>query len=160
MFQEQKKPQEDITWKQVSNASTFGSYLGSYISGSSAETDQIDPLKMEHGIPEFNSGKRKIIWKLLNVKGQSTKTLEVSLTYKKGIIIDELQFKKLGPFNVDFDIPNHTASTIKITRLDIQVTEDQMFSPWSEDASKEEVKGEPGKWVRHKTFSGSYVCRI
>jgi hypothetical protein len=48
---------------------------------------------MENGIAEFNAGKRKIIWKLKNVKGQMTKTLDVSLTYNAGERIDELQFK-------------------------------------------------------------------
>jgi len=93
-----------------------------------------------------------------------TKTLDVSLTYEAGVTIDELQFKQLGPFNVDFDIPNHTASTVKITKMDIKVSNDFLFTPnWStlgQDPSKEDHKGEPGKWLRHKTFSGSYVCRI
>lgn len=82
---------------------------------------------MENGIAEFNAGKRKIIWKLKNVKGQMTKTLDVSLTYNAGERIDELQFKQLGPFNVEFDIPNHTASTIKITKMDIKVSNDYLF---------------------------------
>jgi hypothetical protein len=58
-----------------------------------------------------------------------TKNLDVSLTYNQGIIIDELQFKKLGPFSVDFDIPNHTASTIKVTKMDIKVSDDYLFAP-------------------------------
>ena len=58
-----------------------------------------------------------------------TKTLDVSLTYEGGVVIDELQFKQLGPFNVDFDIPNHTASTVKITKMDIKVTNDYLFTP-------------------------------
>jgi hypothetical protein len=44
-------------------------------------------------VPEFNAGKRKIIWRLKNVKGQMTKTLDVSLTYADGVVIDDLQFK-------------------------------------------------------------------
>ena len=64
---------------------------------------------MENGVAEFNVGKRKIIWKLKNVKGQMTKTLDLSLTYSYGSIVNELQYKQVGPFNVDFDIPNHTA---------------------------------------------------
>ena len=58
-----------------------------------------------------------------------TKTLEASLTYAPGVNIDELQFKQLGPFNVDFDIPNHTASSIKITKMDIKVSNDYLFTP-------------------------------
>ena len=50
----------------------------------------IDPLQLENGLAEYNNGKRKIIWKLKNVKGQMTKTLDCSLTYFKGLVIDEL----------------------------------------------------------------------
>lgn len=120
---------------------------------------------MENGIPEYNAGKRKIIWRLKNVKGQMTKNLDLSLTYKAGVVIDDLQFKQMGPFNVEFDIPNHTASTVKITKMDIKVSNDFLFTPsWQslggQDPNSEEQKGEPGKWLRHKTFSGSYICRI
>lgn len=58
-----------------------------------------------------------------------TKTLDVSLTYVQGVEIDELQFKQLGPFNVDFDIPNHTASQVKITKMDIKISNDYLFTP-------------------------------
>jgi len=48
--------------------------------------------------------------------------------------------------------------------MDIKVSNDFLFTPnWStmgQDPNSEELKGEPGKWLRHKTFSGSYVCRI
>ena len=33
------------------------------------QAPQLDPLAQENGIAEFNAGKRKIIWKLKNVKG-------------------------------------------------------------------------------------------
>jgi hypothetical protein len=88
---------------------------------------QLDPLNQENGVAEFNLSKRKIIWKLKNVKGQQTKTLELSLTYLPGHVIDELQFKQLGPFNVDFDIPNNTSSGIKITKMDVKVSNDYIF---------------------------------
>jgi len=99
------------------------------------------------------------------VKGQQTKSLDVSLTYLPGNTIDEMQFKQLGPFNVDFDVPNHTCSGIKITKMDVKVSNDYIFQPsWNslggQDPNDEKQKGEPGKWLRHKTFSGSYVCRI
>lgn len=45
---------------------------------------------MENGVAEFNVGKRKIIWKLKNVKGQMTKTLDLSLTYSHGSVVNEL----------------------------------------------------------------------
>lgn len=58
-----------------------------------------------------------------------TKNLDLSLTYNDGVIIDDLQFKQMGPFNVEFDIPNHTASTVKITKMDIKVSNDFLFQP-------------------------------
>jgi hypothetical protein len=89
----------------------------------------------------------------------------VALTYSPGVVLDELAFKQLGPFNLDFDIPNHTVSSIKITKLDIKVSDDYLFTPtWAslggQDPDSQEQKGDPGKWLRHKTFSGSYVCRV
>ena len=45
----------------------------------------------------------------------------MSMTYKKGVMIDEVQFKQLSPFTVDFDIPNHTASGIRINKMEVKV---------------------------------------
>lgn len=79
----------------MKDVNTLGQYIaGSYWNSSSViqgkPSPQLDPLQMENGIAEFNAGKRKIIWKLKNVKGQMTKTLDVSLTYNPGVVIDEL----------------------------------------------------------------------
>ena len=61
--------------------------------------------------------KRKITWIVNNFKGGQSKTLEVNLTYEKDVLIDELQFKQLGPFTIEFDIPNYTASGIKVNKI-------------------------------------------
>lgn len=61
----------------MKDASTFGSYVsenyGGFLSNPSAQVaktqQKLDPLQAENGIPEYNSGKRKIIWRLKNVKG-------------------------------------------------------------------------------------------
>ena len=133
LFKEQNLS-HDLKWDQVKDVSSLGQYIaGNYwqntTSKSGKPSKQLDPLINENGIAEFYQGKRKIIWRLKNVKGQMTKTLDVSLTYNPGVIIDEIQFKHVGPFNVDFDIPNHTASTIKITKMDIKVSNDYLFTP-------------------------------
>ena len=76
-----------MQWNQVKDVNSLGAYIaGSYWKNTSnivagKPSPQLDPLQMENGIAEFNCGKRKIIWKLKNVKGQMTKTLDVSLTY-------------------------------------------------------------------------------
>jgi hypothetical protein len=93
--------------------------------------------------------KRKIVWTLKDFKGGQNKTLEISLSYDKDVLIDELQFKQLGPFTIEFDIPNYTASGIKITKINAKLI-DKPF----------DNTNEPGKWLRHKTLSGSYVCRV
>ena len=93
--------------------------------------------------------KRKIAWSLTNFRGGQTKTLACSFTYDKDVLIDEKQFKALGPFSLEFDIPNYTASGIKINKIHAKLID----RPFDE-------KKEPGKWLRHKTLSGSYICRI
>jgi len=84
-----------------------------------------------------------------NFKGKQSKLLEVCLSYDSDVLIDEVQFKQLGPFTLEFDIPNYTASGFKVNKMDVRVL-DQL----------QEKRQEPGKWLRHKTSSGSYVCRI
>ena len=64
-------------------------------------------------------------------------------------MIDEAQFKQLGPFTLEFDIPNYTASGIKVSKMDAKIID-----------APQDQKAEPGKWLRHKTSSGSYVCRV
>ena len=32
-----------------------------------------------------------------------------------------MQFKQLAPFTVDFDIPNHTASGMRINKMEVKV---------------------------------------
>lgn len=84
-----------MRWEQVKDVSSLGQYLsGQYFSGSNVSatkpSPKLDPISMENGLAEYNAGKRKIIWRLKNVKGQMTKSLDVSLTYESGVIIDEL----------------------------------------------------------------------
>jgi len=57
-----------------------------------------------------------------NFRGQQTRQLDLSLTYRKGTIINETQFKQLSPFNCDFEIPNHTVSGVKIQKMEVKVS--------------------------------------
>ena len=41
----------------------------------------------------------------------------------------EYPFNGSSSFYVDFDIPNHTVSGVKITKMDIKVTNDYLFNP-------------------------------
>jgi len=74
------------------------------------------------------------------------------MTFRKGVPIDELQFKQLSPFTCDFDIPNHTVSGIRINKMEVKITNPAPGDP--------NAGTDPGKWLRHKTFSGSYIFRI
>jgi hypothetical protein len=92
-----------------------------------------------------------VVWTVNNFKGRQTRTLEVCLTYDPDVVIDELQFKQLGPFTLEFDVPNYTASGVKVSRMDAKLID---------VTSADQKQQEPGKWLRHKTVSGSYVCRV
>lgn len=100
---------------------------------------------------DFNISKRRVEWTIKNFRGGQNRELELSLTYKKDTLIDEVQFKQLSPFTCDFDIPNHTCSGIRISKMEVKVNQ----SPDDPNGNKD-----PGKWLRHKTFSGSYLFRI
>ena len=65
--------------------------------------------------------KRRIEWTINNFRGGQNRELELSLTFKKDVIIDENQFKQLSPFSCDFDIPNHTVSNMRINKMDVRV---------------------------------------
>ena len=58
----------------------------------------------------------------------------------------------MSPFTCDFDIPNHTSSGMRINKMEVRVMNQ---SPDDPNANKD-----PGKWLRHKTYSGSYLFRI
>ena len=47
--------------------------------------------------------------------------MELSLTLTERTVIDEVLYKQLSPFTVEFDIPNHTVTGIKINKMDIKV---------------------------------------
>jgi len=46
-------------------------------------------------------------------------------------------------------LPNYTASGIKVFKMNARVLDNLSNN-----------QTEPGKWLRHKTMSGSYVCRV
>jgi hypothetical protein len=80
-----------------------------------------NPQPEDNDTADYNTSKRHIDWHVKNFRGGQNRVLDVSLTYKKGTIINEVQFKQLAPFNCDFDIPNHTASGIKINKMEVKV---------------------------------------
>ena len=70
---------------------------------------------------DFNVSKRRIEWKIKNFRGGQNRELELSMTYRRGTVIDEMQFKQLSPFTCDFDIPNHTSSGMRISKMEVKV---------------------------------------
>jgi hypothetical protein len=64
----------------------MASYASSYVETKPAQPEEND-------IADYNSSKHKVEWKVKNFRGQQTRQLELSLTYKKGTQINEVQFK-------------------------------------------------------------------
>ena len=63
-----------MKWNEVKDVSSLGSFLSSqYFPGATSSatkpSPKLDPISMENGLAEYNAGKRKIIWRLKNVKG-------------------------------------------------------------------------------------------
>jgi hypothetical protein len=79
------------------------------------------PVPEDGDRADFSSGKRVCSWFIKNLRGGQTREITISITYRKDIVIDELCFKQLSPFNVEFDIPNHTSSGIKISKMEAKV---------------------------------------
>lgn len=108
--------------------------------------------KNKNGHADYDENKRKVTWEVKDVKGGKTKALDFVLTYEKDTMLDDFQFKQLGPFTMDFDIPNYTASGVRVKKMDAK------FMDYQPTSLKD--KKEPAKWLRHKTLCGSYVCRF
>ena len=132
-------------WQDVNSVSAMASYASAFVENQPQAAEENDTA-------DYNSSKRRIDWYVKNFRGQQTRQLDLSLTYRKGTIINETQFKQLSPFNCDFEIPNHTVSGVKIQKMEVKVSCQPPGDP--------NANVEPGKWLRHKSFSGSYTFRI
>lgn len=129
----------------------MASYATSYMESANTYMTK-QPQPEDNDRADYDLSKRRIEWHVLNFRGGQSRTLDLSLTYKKGTLLDEVQFKQLSPFNCEFDIPNHTCSGVKINKMEVRVSQQPPGDP--------NIGQEPGKWLRHKSFSGSYVFRI
>ena len=152
---EKNQPQQQVPtgtqhWQDINSLGSIASYAGSYVDSVSNMSRQAQPE--DNDICDYNLSKRTVVWSVKNFRGQQNRNLDISLTYKKGTVINETLFKQLSPFNCDFDIPNHTVSGIKINKMEVRVEQQPAGDP--------NHGVEPGKWLRHKTFSGSYAFRI
>eukprot|EP00347_Sterkiella_histriomuscorum_P011909 403370632 len=144
-FTNMQQDQVALGFKDIKDMDSLNKVATSWIASATSSSTVMN----DNGKADCDMKKRKVVWTITNLKGGQSKTLEVCLSYDKDVLIDELQFKQLGPFTLDFDIPNYTASGIKIQKMDAKLIE----SPFDQNK-------EPGKWLRHKTTSGSYVSRV
>lgn len=87
-----------------------------------------------------------------SLRGGNSSEIDISLTYEKNTVIDIVQFKRLSPLYIDFEMPNLTSSDMRISKVETSF----IGMPVKTDSKQEEIK----KWLRHKTYSGSYFCRI
>jgi len=75
----------------------------------------------ENGYADCDIKKRKVTWTVKDFKGGSSRNLDIVLTYDAETIIDDFQFKQLGPFTMEFDIPNYTASGIRVAKMEAKI---------------------------------------
>lgn len=83
--------------------------------------NKTQPPVEQSDFADYNPAKRTLDWTIKNFRGGQNRTVEFSLTFKDGVVIDEVLFKQLSPFTVEFDIPNHTVSGVKINKMDVKV---------------------------------------
>lgn len=103
------------SWQDVNSVSAMASYASAYVESKPAAPEDGDTA-------DYNISKRRINWYVKNFRGQQTRQLDLSLTYRKGTLINESQFKHLSPFNCDFEVPNHTVSGVKIQKMEVKVS--------------------------------------
>ena len=63
--------------------------------------------------------KKQVIWDLEDVRGGQNRKFTCTFTYDTDDFIDEKKIKHIGPFQCNFEIPNHTASGAKIKAVDV-----------------------------------------
>lgn len=76
-------------WQDVSSIASIASYASSYVESANQYMTK-QPLPQDNDVADFNTSKRRIEWIVKNFRGGQNRTLEISLTYKKGVVIDEL----------------------------------------------------------------------
>ena len=105
-----------LSFKDIHDMDSLNRVAQQWISGQPATGTEIE--YGENGYADCDLKKRKVVWNVKNFKGGSSRNLDVVLSYDPEVVIDELQFKQLGPFTIEFDIPNYSASGIKVARMD------------------------------------------
>lgn len=88
-----QETKSDVTWNDVNDMKSLSNYVqNTYLKQENPKMtkSKLDPLQHENGLAEYNIAKRKIIWRLRNVKGQQTKNLDISLTFNPDVHINEL----------------------------------------------------------------------
>ena len=116
-------------WQDVTNLPSLVSYASSYMESANSMMTTKKPVPEELDRADFSVSKRRVEWTVKNFRGGQNRQLELSLTYKKDVIIDEVQFKQLSPFTVDFDIPNHTASGLRINKMEVKLVQQALGDP-------------------------------
>lgn len=74
-------------WQDINSIGSIASYASSYVESVSNMNKQTTPE--ENDIADYNLSKRRVEWSVKNFRGQQNRTLELSLTYKKGTVINE-----------------------------------------------------------------------
>src|ERR1700744_4649436 len=82
---------EHLGISDIHDVSSFNKVAASWISSATAGYTSSSPVKdTTNGTADVDMNKRKVEWTLKNFKGGTNKILEMSLSYDKDVLIDEL----------------------------------------------------------------------
>ena len=87
---------------------------------------------------DYNPGTKTVTWSITDMKGSKELILKLTINLDSAL----LQKPILHQLSLGFEIPNYTPTGMKIQHL------------------KSLSKTEPKKWIRLKTLSSSYICRV
>ena len=87
---------------------------------------------------DYNPSTKSVTWSIIDMKGSKELILKLAINLDSAL----LQKPILHQLSLKFEIPNYTPTGMKIQYL------------------KSLSKSEPKKWIRYKTFSSSYICRL
>ena len=80
------------SWQEVTGIQSAIVYAQGYFDSAQQLMGPKKPIE-DPDRADFNISKRRIEWTIKNFRGHQNRELELSMTYRKGTLIDELQFK-------------------------------------------------------------------
>lgn len=85
--------EEQLEITDIHDVESLKRVANSWISNAISYAGGSPTKNTDNGTADVDMNKRKVEWTIKNFKGGTNKTLEISLSYGKDVLIDELQFK-------------------------------------------------------------------